>query len=171
MIGQIYLDSVNMLSWQQGIPNYATWTLPCEVKYLVLHCCYSTEIFFIYLFLPCILNNQESYYLAGVPASISPSRTDSHQRLPHFQGFQTFIPPNQVTPASQLSSNFSTNSIRASPNWQVQQPGHILESIPLQRQSLLLTAQLTAKQPVAGPVFKRLACNNTRRELDGLLKS
>jgi len=40
------------------------------------------------------LMNDQSH--AGVPASISPSRADSHQRLPHFQSFQTAILPNHV---------------------------------------------------------------------------
>lgn len=41
-------------------------------------------------------------------ASVSPPGRDSHQKLPHFQSFQTFIFPKQVAPRNQLSSNFRT---------------------------------------------------------------
>lgn len=58
MIGQIHLDSVNALSWQQSIPSCTLWTLPCQVKCLLLHHWYSTEIYFLNICIkqPRVLN-------------------------------------------------------------------------------------------------------------------
>lgn len=56
MIGQIHLDSVNVSSRQQSIPSCTLWTLPCQVKCLVLNCC--TEIYFLNICIkqPRVLN-------------------------------------------------------------------------------------------------------------------
>lgn len=76
MIGQIHLDSINVLSWQQSIPSCTLWALPCQVKCLVLNCC--TEIYFLNICIkqPRVLN--EMSYLIWHPrheACICPQPT------------------------------------------------------------------------------------------------
>lgn len=136
-------------------------------------------------------------------ASVSPPGRGSHQKLPHFQRFQTFIFPKQVAPRNQVSSNFRTKLtlpvagecfpgemqtantrhalqkqhfdgvvLKASELAPIDKHGNPAVSwrasrtCSLQRRSLFLAAQITARQPVDGPAFDGLPRNSMRRELD-----